>query len=298
MKLILQRLMQDSDESFIVYHEKEPFFSCPWHYHPEYELVLILKSTGKRIIGDHVGDFMEGDLVFIGSGLPHVYDNTTTDTYIEADTGLEAEALVVQFLPDLLGRKFLHLPEFKRLKKMLEKAQQGVCITGETRDKVAAQMVEMHQTKGMSRLIGLLSIFAILSKSTEYELLASPGFMHNFENSATERYRHITEYIMKNFSEEIPLATIADVANMTTTYFCTFFKNYYGQTFVEYLNNIRIGYACKLLGSTEKNIADIAMESGFNNISNFNRQFRKVKDITPAEYRRSLSVKLQKTRKK
>lgn len=292
MKLILQRLVQDPDKSFIVYHEKEPFFSSPWHYHPEYELLLILKSTGKCIIGDHIEHFQEGDLFFIGTELPHVFDND--EIYLTGDQDQDAQGIVVQFLPGFLGKGFLQAPEFQPFTEVLEKSARGMKISGITRHMIADKMTAMLEMDGLQRLTNLLSIFDILSKTSEYNLLASHGFIHNFEASSSERFRKVTNYIMKNFTDDIPLSSIAEVANMTPTNFCTFFKNFYRQTFIEYLNNIRIGYACKLLGENGKNISEIAYESGFKNISNFNRQFKKNKGVSPAKYRQALSIKYQK----
>jgi AraC-like DNA-binding protein len=291
MKLILQRLVQDPDKSFIVYHEKEPFFSSPWHYHPEYELLLILKSTGKCIIGDQIEHFKEGDLFVLGTELPHVFDNDAS--YMEGGQDLEAQGIVVQFLPDFLGKEFLQAPEFQALNEVLKKSARGMKISGITRHLIADKMNSMLDMDGLQRLTALLSIFDILSKTAEFELLASRGFISNFEASSSERFQKVTNYIMKNFTDDIPLSSIAEVANMTPTNFCTFFKNFYRQTFVEYLNNIRIGYACKLLGEDGKNISEIAYESGFKNISNFNRQFKKNKGVSPAAYRKSLSKKYQ-----
>jgi AraC-like DNA-binding protein len=292
MKLILQRLVQDADKSFIVYHEKEPFFSSPWHYHPELELLLILKSTGKCIIGDHIEHFQEGDLFFMGAELPHVFDNDAI--YLEGNENLQAQGVVIQFLPDFLGKEFLHAPEFQAFSEVLRKSVRGMKIHGITRQILTDKMKWMLGMDGLQRLTMLLSIFDLLSKTTEYELLASSGFVHNFEASSSDRFRNVTKYIMKNFTDDIPLSAIAKVANMTPTNFCTFFKNFYRQTFVEYLNNIRVGYACKLLGNYDKNISEIAYESGFKNLSNFNRQFKKYKGVNPAKYRQSLSRKYQK----
>ena len=286
MKLILQRLVQDPDKSFIFFHEKEPFFSSPWHYHPEFELLLILKSSGKCTIGDHTEDFKEGDLFFMGKELPHVFDNGSE--YRKGKKGLHAEGIVIQFLPDLLGRNFLHAPEFKSFLKVLENYARGLKVSGIAKELISDKMRRMLNMNSLQRLTMLLSIFDILSKTTEYKLLASPNYVHSFEASSLERFRKITNYIMKNFTDEISLSAIAEVANITPTNFCTFFKQFYRQTFVEYLNNIRVGYACKLFGKYDKNISEIAFESGFKNISNFNRQFKKYKGLSPAKYRQSL----------
>lgn len=291
MKLILQRLPQEPDKSFIVYHEKEPFLSSPWHYHPEYELLLILKSSGKRIIGDHIGYFQPGDLVLMGSQLPHVYDNDPS--YLVGNPDLYAEAIVIQFLPDFLGSRFFDIPELQRLMEVLEKSAQGLWIKGLTHDLIAERMKAMLTMDGLQRLISLLIIFDILVKSDEYETLASRGFLKNFAFSESERFRKVIQYIMKHFTDDIPLSQIAAVASMTPSNFCSFFKNYYRLTFVEYLNQIRIGYACKLLGESKKNVSEIAYESGFRNMANFNRQFKKTKGVAPGDYRKSLSQKFQ-----
>jgi AraC-like DNA-binding protein len=286
MKLILQRLVQDPDKSFIFFYEKEPFFSSPWHYHPEFELLLILKSSGRCTIGDHTEDFREGDLFFMGKELPHVFDNDPI--YRKGKEGLQAEGIVIQFLPDLLGKDFLGAPEFKAFLRVLENSARGLKMSGIAKELISDKMRRMLNMNSLQRLTMLLSIFDILSKTTEYRLLASPDYVHSFESSSLERFRKITNYIMKNFTDEISLSAIAEVANITPTNFCTYFKQFYRQTFVEYLNNIRVGYACKLFGRYEKNISEIAFESGFKNISNFNRQFKKYKGLSPAKYRQSL----------
>lgn len=291
MKPVLQRLAQDPDKSFIVYHEKEPFFSCPWHYHPEYQLVLVTKSSGERIVGDHIGYFKEGDLVFIGTQLPHVYDNDPV--YSENISGLYAEAIVIQFHPDFLGNELFKAPEFQTFLRFLENSNQGMEITGATSLRIAGIMKAMPGMDGLQRLVSLFTIFSLLSESSDYKLLASAGFMRNFDISASTRVKKVTEYVMRNFRSDITLEMIAGVASMTPTNFCAFFKKYYRQTFVGYLNDIRVGYACKLLGELDKNISEIAYASGFNNMSNFNRQFKKIKGVSPAEYRQSLSRKVQ-----
>lgn len=291
MKPVLQRLAQDPDKSFVVYHEKEPFFSCPWHYHPEYQLVLVTKSSGERIVGDHIGYFKEGDLVFIGTQLPHVYDNDPI--YSENISGLYAEAIVIQFHPDFLGNELFKAPEFQTFLRFLENSNQGMEITGATSLRIAGIMKAMPGMDGLQRLVSLFSIFSLLSESSDYKLLASAGFMRNFDISASTRVKKVTEYVMRNFRSDITLEMIAGVASMTPTNFCAFFKKYYRQTFVGYLHDIRVGYACKLLGELDKNISEIAYASGFKNMSNFNRQFKKIKGVSPAEYRQSLSRKVQ-----
>lgn len=286
MKLILQRLVQDPDKSFIYFLESEPFFSSPWHYHPEFELLLVLKSSGKCTIGDHTGNFREGDLFFMGKELPHVFDNDPI--YRTGRSDLQAKGIVIQFLPDLLGKDFLKAPEFTSFSKILKDSARGLKISGTAKRQISEKMQLMLDMNRLQRLTMLLSIFDVLSKTKEYKPLASPGYVHRFEDPASERFSRISNYIRQHLTDDISLSAIAAVADITPTNFCTFFKKFYRQTFFEYLNNLRIGYACKLIGKYDKTISEIAFESGFKNISNFNRQFKKCKGLSPAKYRASL----------
>jgi len=288
MKAIEQRLPKEFDKSFIVFREKGKFFPVPWHYHPEYELVQVTKSTGRRMVGDHIGHFDAGDLVLMGPLLPHVWVNDPI--YIQGNKDDAADAIVVQFVNNFLGENFLDIPEMNHFKRMLQLSANGLEITGKSKLKINELMKKMLTANGLQRLSMLFSIFDILSSTKEYKVLASPGFVQNVSLKVSDRFSNITEYIMRNFDNEITLAEIAGVANMAITTFCNFFKEHYRVTFVEYLNEIRIGHACKLLSEKNKNVVEAAYECGFNNLANFNRQFKKIKNMTPTEYRKSLDI--------
>jgi AraC-like DNA-binding protein len=288
MKAIEQRLPQEFDKSFIVFRETGKFFPCPWHYHPEYELVLITSSTGRRMVGDHIGYFEKDDLVFMGPKLPHVWMNDSH--YINGETEECADGIVVQFVENFLGDKFLSIPEMADFRKVLELSNHGMVIKGRTKEKINSVMKKMLDLNGLKRLSALFSIFELLSNTNEYELLASPGFVQNTHLQCSNRFNKVTEYIMRNFDGDITLPEVAAVSNMAVTTFCNFFKDHYRVTFVEYLNTVRIGYACKLLADKNKNVVEIAYESGYKNIANFNRQFKKFKTMTPTEYRKNINL--------
>lgn len=289
MKSIEVRLPQDIDKSFVVFRERGPYFPCPWHYHPEYELVLVLKSTGKRMVGDHIGYFQEGDLVCIGSYLPHVWVNDSS--YFTGKADDEADAIVIHFREDFLGRDFLNIPEMDQLKNFLRLSQRGMAFSGNTRDQINALMLGMLKMNGIQRLSALLSIFDILSHTKEYQILSSPMPVDNFiDPLRRDRFTKINQYILKNFNEDINLPQVANMANMAVTTFCNFFKEQYRMTFVEYLTSIRIGYACKLLSLNDQAIVDVAFACGFNNLANFNRQFKKYKKMTPTQYRKTVNI--------
>jgi len=286
MKAVEFRLPRDFDKSFIVFQETGKFFPCPWHFHPEYEFVLVTKSTGRRMVGDHIGYFQEDDLVFMGSMLPHVWVNDSL--YANGQADHHADAIVVHFMDEFLGEGFLSIPEIQDFKKILRLAERGMVLKGQTRDRINALIKSMPTLNGMQRLSTLFSIFDIMSRTNEYDLLASPKFVQNFQYDTSDRFRRITEYIIQNFDRDISLSEIASVANMGVTAFCNFFKEQFRVTFVEYLNTVRIGHACKLLAENDHNVVEIAFECGFNNLANFNRQFKKLKGMTPTCYRRTL----------
>jgi len=284
MKAIEQRLPQDFDKSFVVFRETGQCFPCPWHFHPEYELVLVLRSSGRRMVGDHVGYFDDEDLVFMGSGLPHVWMND--QQFFDGEAPYKADAIVIHFMESFLGEKFVSIPEMENFKKFLRLSSRGMAYYGETRVKINTLMKEMMNMSGLKRLSALFDIFDILSNSIEYKLLASPGYTQKVELKASDRFCKVTEYIMRNYYNQITLLEVASLANMSVTTFCNFFKEHFRVTFVEYLNSIRIGHACKLLANQDHNIVEISYESGFKNIANFNRQFKRFKNMTPSEYRR------------
>lgn len=288
MKSIEQRLPKDFDKSFIVFQEIGNFFPCPWHYHPEYELVLVKKSTGRRMVGDHIGYFNEGDLVLMGPLLPHVWVND--EPFLNGEAGYMAEAIVIQFVESFVGETFFQIPEMESFKNFLKLSNLGMVITGTAKKKIIKLMDKMVHMSGLQRLAALLKIFDILSHTSEYELLASPRFVENIQFKSSDQFRKINEYIMRNFQEEIKLPEIAGLANMALTTFCNFFKEHYRVTFIEYLNSVRIGHACKLLSEKELNVVEVAFECGFNNLANFNKQFKKFKKMTPTEYRKTVRM--------
>lgn len=240
------------------------------------------------MVGDHIGYFDEGDLVLMGPLLPHVWVND--EQYIHGKEDNAADAVVVQFVENFLGENFLQIPEMENLKKVLQLSAFGLEITGDTRNRINELMKKMLNASGLMRLSMLFTIFDLLANSKEYKILASPAFLNNSNLHQSNRFNNITEYIMRNFDQEISLNEAAAAANMATTTFCNFFKEHYRVTFMEYVTEIRIGHACKLLSDPTKNIVEAAYESGFNNLANFNRQFKKLKSMTPSEYRKMLEI--------
>ena len=283
MKAIEINLMKDTNQSFIFYHERNPF--SRWHYHPEFELVLINKGSGKRMVGDHIDQFEEGDLVLVGSNLPHEW--LCNDQYFNKENGFKGEGIVVQFLENFLGETFFNIPENEKMRKVLDDSTQGCLILGETKKKISDTMLSMINASPEVRLYALFTIFETISRTKEYQLLASPNFTSTFQAEKSNAMKKVIKYIMQNFQKKIQMKDVLEVVNMSSTTFSVLFKKTYNLTFSEYVLKVRIGYACSLLMDNNRSISQISFDAGFDNLSNFNRLFKKAKQLTPKEYRKT-----------
>jgi AraC-like DNA-binding protein len=282
MKAIEINLTKDTNQSFIFYHEKNPF--SRWHYHPEFELVLIHKGSGKRMVGDHIDQFEDGDLVFLGSNLPHEW--LCDEHYFNKEHGFQGEGIVVQFLENFLGDTFFGIPENAKMRKVLDDSTQGCYIMGETRKLISNLMLKMIAIEPDERLYCLFKIFEIISKTKEYQLLASPNFTSTFQAEKSNSMKKVIKFIMQNFQKKIQMKDVLEVVNMSSTTFSVLFKKTYNMTFSEYVLKARIGYACSLLTDNNRSISQVSFDAGFDNLSNFNRLFKKAKKLTPKEYRK------------
>lgn len=277
------RLMKEPDKSFIVFHEKNIF--SPWHQHPEFELVLIKKGEGRRMIGDHIETFEENDLLLLGPYLPHEW--LCNESYYSPVEGFKGEGIVIQFLPDFLGSQFFEIPENRSLKRVLMDSSRGIKFSQKTREKIIPLMEKIIGYSMTKQLYTLFAIFKILSKCADYSLLCSPLFIEPLQTGVNTPMQKAMQYILQNFQKKATIEGVLAYTKMSNTAFCKAFKTSYRMTFKEYLLSIRIGYACNLLTDDNLNISEIAYTSGFENISNFNRQFKKIKGATPSEFRQT-----------
>ncbi len=282
MKPQLLKISNPADCSFNLFVQECTYFSTPWHYHPEYELVLILESTGKRFVGSSITDFKPGNLCMIGSYLPHYYRND--EEFLIKNSTLKARSIVIHFLEDFLGEKFLQIPESQGIRNLLERSKRGLHFGEQTVEKITPLFKKLPHLTGMNRLMELMEILTILSESEDKtDLTTNPILIRNEVDS--DRVNKVFEYVMQKYQEEIQLKEIAELANMSESAFSRYFKKRTRRTFSQFLTEIRIEHACKLLIFDKMSVADIAVASGFNNLSNFNRQFKAVKKLTPMAYR-------------
>lgn len=278
MKVQEIRLFKEPSRSFILYHEKNPF--SPWHYHPEYELVYIKQGKGKRMVGDHIDRFEDNDLVFMGSNVPHEW--LCDDEYFVNEKQFLGEGIVIQFLYDFIGKDFFDTTENRLLKKVLLNASRGIELNGESKQRIISYMESMLEMTDTEQLYALFSIFNVLSNISDPKLLASIAFVETFQANSSTPMGKAIQFIFQNFQKQIYIADLLEITNMSYTAFYNTFRQTYRMPFKTYLLNIRIGYACRLLLDATKSISEIAFESGFENISNFNRQFKKIKGVTPS----------------
>ena len=282
MNPVLEYLPPESEESFFAQAFDFPYFPTPWHYHPEYELVLVTKSYGKRFIGNAVTDFHEGDLSFFGPNLPHLYRNS--QEFYENNPELRAQSMVIHFSEKSLGNDFLQLPQAKYIRELFHLSRQGMDILDNTKKEVIAKMKRLLELHGMERLIALLDILHQLGASSAYKLISDPGIIGHNAGDA-ERLNKVFQYTLENFEREIRLEEVAALAYMTRTSFCRFFQQRTKKSFFAFLAGIRLSHACKLLIETNKSVADITYSCGYNNFSNFNRQFKNKYNMNPKGYR-------------
>lgn len=251
-----------------------------WHYHAEIELLYIRRSAGTWLIGDHIGHFQTGDVVMTGTNLPHCFRH-------EAEHMEAGETICVKFLPDMLGEYFLGLPESKDIRSLFARAANGLRLEGGIRER-AGQLIEqmLDDTPGR-RMVNLLLMLQEIADSRDCVPLSSTGFMQSpVAATDEERIKTIFEYTMRHYHEKISLDTVAGLLHMTRPSFCRFFKNRTRKTYVQFLMEVRIGHACKLLVEDEKTVAEIGYECGYNNISHFNHQFKFITGKKPLEYKR------------
>ena len=288
MKLHLLDRSNINNSSFTTKANEYPYFLKIWHYHSELELVVILKSEGTCFVGDRIEKFEVCDIILLGSNLPHMWLND--EDYFNRDSNNETKAIVVHFKMDYLGKKFFETPEMNHLLVLFEQARYGLKFLN-TDKSFIHDIQNMLKLKGFEKTMSFLYILNKLAKHEHTLSLASKGFLNSFKATKNETQDKVQAYIFKNFNKTITLEEVAQIANMNASAFSRYFKRINHKTFSRYITEIRIGYACKLLLENKFNISAICYESGFNNISNFNRQFKLIMKCSPSSYMKERKAK-------
>ncbi len=264
-------------------------FDHPLHFHNYYELVWIEKSSGKMIIGDFVGAFAEDELIITAPNVPHLWRNDET-LYASTSRGSNLQAIGIYFPENFI----LGLSENSDIvidcKKFLAKVQRGLRIAGSNRNEIIELVKKVSETKNLEQLIYFLKVIHLISISKDNDKITSLGYNTFQSEEDMERYNNVYNYLLKNFQQEITLANVASICNMVPNAFCRYFKSKTQKTFTQFLNEIRIGHAKKLLLNHNLSVQEVCYECGYNNPTNFYKFFRKLSGQTPLEYRRRYNL--------
>ncbi|MEJ7589732.1 MAG: AraC family transcriptional regulator [Ferruginibacter sp.] len=254
-----------------------------WHFHPEIELIYIVKGKCSGVIGDGFQQFEEDDLVLLGSNFPHVLQEDRE--FAKAEPDCKPFGMIIQFTPDFLGSDFFFKPELREVNDLLVRANRGLHFNKAFVRELVPELLQMHKLPETRKLLSLLNILTALAENKAYEFITPKGYNFNPSHDE-ERMRSINQYVYEHFAGKINIRDVATVANMTETSFCRYFKSRTLKSFTRFLNEVRISYSCKLLGKTNYSVTEVCFESGFNELSYFTRCFKKITGFSPLHYRR------------
>ena len=274
MRAVSEHLEPNPNLSWRHARRHASLFPFGWHFHPEIELTLITKGSGTRFVGDSIEDYGVGDLVLMGSELPHAY--------VSAPRRGGHEAIIVQFREDFLGASLFDRPEFSGVRTLLERSKRGLHFSASIR---TSTLIDLDNMPPAQCTLGLLRTLVELAESNEWRPLASERHRPTVDRAAGDRINAILQLVHADYAREISLADVAEIAHMAPASVSRFFRRTTGATITGYLNIVRVNAACRLLMDTDLPITDIAGECGYKNLSHFNRRFRLLKDMAPREWR-------------
>ena len=274
-----------SSGCFTMFERVKTEFDFPLHYHEEMELNLIINARGaRRVIGDHIGEIGDIELVLVGSNLPHYWKTHQC-------TSREIQEITIQFHKDLFEEKMLRRNQLQFIREMFEKSSRGILFSRTTSQQLSTRLKKLRTKNGFDSVMELMSILHDLSISRNMQLLSEQSYSNVQPTYKSNRIDKVMEYIRDNYDKPIELSDVARIANMTEVSFSRFMKAQLGVSFIDTLLDIRLGHASRLLIDTHQTIAEVAYNCGFNNISNFNRLFKKKKGCTPRAFRDDYSHK-------
>lgn len=282
MKIMHEHLSFNSSGSFRIKWDDFPHFTFPWHFHSEYEIVYVIQSFGKRFVGDHISHFEAGDLVLLGSNLPHFWKND--ELFHQNNPKYWVNAVVIHFPVDFFKEQINNYPEFYRIKDLLCRASRGISFNIGVTNEIGPKLKGLLEMEGFERTLSFLSILDEMAVTDQYELLASKSFVPNVVDWSGNRLDKVMYLVNSGYRQSIRLEDVADQIGMNSSAFSRYFKEKTGKSFSDFIIEMRISYACKLLTEGKLSITQVCFESGFNNLSNFNRQFRKIMSYTPTQF--------------
>lgn len=285
MKPQLLKVSNHPINSFNARRDNLPYINNRWHYHSEVELIYFKKGNGTQFIGDSIKRFRSGDVILVGAHLPHYWK--FDETYFSDEQKNHADVVVVHFGENFWGSTFLNLPENKSLKIILEKAQRGVVVQDKSKKNIGELIESILDAEGTRRIILLMEALLAIEANAQNNLLSSMGFRHDFEETENDRINAIYNYSLANFKRKIQMEEMASVANISPNSFCRYFKSRTRKTYTQFISEIRVGHACKLLIEDSMNVKQICYESGFHNFASFHKHFKMITGKSPLTYQKS-----------
>lgn len=282
MKIMHEHIDFPGRSAVKVKYCEKPHFTYPWHFHPEFEILYIIQGSGTRFVADSIEEFQPGDLVLVGSTLPHFW--RSDEKYMNSVGNLKIKYIVIQFSSEFLKTEIQNYPEYHLIGDLLGRAARGVCFKPDFAAGVSKKLAKVVKSVGFERIICLQELLQKMAKTTEYRLLAGELYQYGNMNFTNFRLTKVMQFLNTNYQRKIELDTVAEIANLHPAAFCRFFKEKSGKSLSEYVNDMRIGYACRLITEGRMSVSQISFESGFNNLSNFNRTFKKHTGFTPTCY--------------
>jgi len=283
MKPVLTHYPVSLEDNFFAAVFNFPYNPLPLHYHPEYELLYVIEGSGTRFIGDSLGEFESGDLCLLGSNLPHLFRNHKH--YYAEGSRLRHQSITIHFTPEAFGKDFVNLSQLQKVRSLLSNAQYGLDFNGQFKLSVINKLFEILELHGLPKMLKLLEVLDELSHIKEYKLITASNIKGTDDVNA-ERLKKVIQYLLTNFTEEITLQQIANVACLTRTSTCRFFKERTRKSIWDFLAEVRLSHAARLLIETSSTVLSISNESGFRNISHFKRLFSEKFQCSPKEYRK------------
>ncbi|GAB3649839.1 AraC family transcriptional regulator [Echinicola sediminis] len=290
MKAQLRQVTTSSEYSFKVKVFEDKEFKAEWHFHPQFELTYMVRSTGIRYVGDSMQPFYRGDLVLVGKNVPHSWKTI-------GDKGEHVKCVIIQWDDSLLNY-WLDMPEFVAIRKLLSGSSYGIAFDQQTALSLEPDFIGLVDKSPFDRLMTLLQILHTLATKSETSLLAGPGFGKDLSSKESHRVNQINSYIKDNILEEINLSDVANRLALSKEAFCRFFKKTFDKTFTHYVNEYKVTLASQMLIETDLSVSEVGYRSGFNNLSFFYRQFNRYKDMSPQSYRQQFRNIVTGTKKK
>lgn len=286
MKPIFAKILNDIDsELFAIRTFSKPVFATEFHFHKECQINYVIHTTGKRIIGDSIEPFIEGEITFLGSNLPHVWYNQ-----VSAETDAVMATSITLFIdPDKLISALRYFADPLQIEQFLTKAKRGILFQGSDQHIVKKRLLSLTDNSGIKQVIAFLELIDSMVSAVDYSLISSAGFSNHYSLKDNSKIDKVFRYMFDHYQQEITLEEIAQVANMTKHAFCHYFKTRTQKSFIEFLNEIRVSQAAQMIAQDQNLIGNIAYDCGFGSLSNFNKVFKSIKGLTPTEYKKQLS---------